>query len=75
MPINATFGSFGDIVSLCIIVKDLVKALDRSRGSSAEYRAIITELWVLDDILVQVELLWGGCVPSEEFDVLRATAH
>lgn len=36
MPIVATFGSFGDILSICLIIKDLVKAIDDSKGACAE---------------------------------------
>ena len=35
MPI--TFGSVGDIISLSLLIKDLIKFLDQVRGSSAEY--------------------------------------
>lgn len=31
MPFSATFDSFGDILSLCLLIKELVKALDESR--------------------------------------------
>ena len=55
MPI--TFGSVGDIISISLIIKDLVDALDKSRGASAEYRGVISELWTLDRALLEVELL------------------
>lgn len=42
MPI--TFGSVGDVISVCLLIKDLVKTLDDSRGSSAEYQEVIREL-------------------------------
>lgn len=74
MSVSATFGSVGDIISLGILIKDLCKALDRSSGSSAEYREIITELWALDDVLVQAELLWESHEVSNELDALRTTA-
>ncbi|KAE9368192.1 hypothetical protein N431DRAFT_547295 [Stipitochalara longipes BDJ] len=53
MPI--TFGSVGDIISISLIVKDLVQALDDSRGSAAEYQDLIRELWALDRVLLEVE--------------------
>ena len=55
MPIS--FGSVGDIISVCLLIKDLVKCLDESRGSSTEYQAVIRELLSLDRALLQVELL------------------
>lgn len=54
MPV--TFGSVGDIISVCLIVKDLVEALDKARGSKAEYQSAIRELWILDRALLEIEL-------------------
>jgi hypothetical protein len=42
MPL--TFGAVGDIISVCLLVKDLVEVLDKARGSKAEYQAAIREL-------------------------------
>ena len=64
MPI--TFGSVGDIISVSLLIKDLVKCLDESRGSSAEYRAVIRELWSLDQALLEVEVLLRSCKQSVE---------
>lgn len=55
MPI--TFGSVGDIVSVCLLVKDLVNALDEARGCKAEYQSAIRELWILDRALLEIDLL------------------
>lgn len=54
MPV--TFGSVGDIISVCLLVKDLVEALDKARGSRAEYQSAIRELWILDRTLLEIEL-------------------
>ena len=75
MSAGFTFGSVGDIVSLCIIIKDLVKALDDSRGSSSEYQEVIRELWALERVLMEVELLWKTCESTIELNALRVTAH
>lgn len=72
MPIN--FGSVGDIISVSLIVKDLVDALDKSRGSSAEYKAIASELWTLDRTLLEVELLSQKYCGTPEFNALYTTA-
>jgi hypothetical protein len=72
MPI--TFGSVGDIITLSILIKDTVNCLDDSRGSSAEYQAIIRELWNLDRILLQVELTFQSCERTPELNALRAIA-
>jgi hypothetical protein len=55
MPI--TFGAVGDIISVCLLVKDLVDALDKARGSKAEYQSAIRELWILDRVLLEIDLL------------------
>lgn len=73
MPI--TFGSVGDIVSISLLIKDLVKCLDESRGSSAEYQAVIRELWSLDQALLEAELLLRSCKQSVELSGLCETAN
>ena len=73
MPI--TIGSVGDIISLSLLIKDLLKCLDESRGSSAEYQTVIRELSSLDRTLLEVELLLRFCKPSVELSGLRDTAN
>lgn len=70
-----TCGSVGDIISLCLVIKNLVKALDDSRDSSSEYQEVIRELWSLDRVLLEIELLWRTCEDSIELNALRETAH
>ena len=72
MPI--TFGSVGDIISVSLLLKDLVKCLDDSRGSSSEYQAVIRDLWSLDRALLEVELLHRSCEQSVELSGLCITA-
>lgn len=50
-----TFGSVGDIIAVCLLVKDLVDALDKSSGSKAEYQSLIEELRILDRALLEIE--------------------
>lgn len=73
MPV--TFGSVGDIISVSLLIKDLVKCLDESRGSSAEYQAVIRELSSLDHALLEVELLLRSCEQSVEMSDLSKTAN
>ena len=72
MPI--TFGSVGDIISICLLIKDLVKTLENSRGSSAEYQAVTQELWSLEHALLQVEQSMRSCKQSPELDALARMA-
>ena len=73
MPI--TFGSVGDIISLSLLIKDLVKSLDNSRGSSADYQAVIRELWSLDHALLEVEALVRSCEQTVQLNALNATVN
>ena len=73
MPI--TFGSVGDIISLSLLIKDLVKSLDNSRGSSAEYQAVIRELWSLDHALLEVEVLIRSCEQTVQLNALTAAVN
>ena len=61
------------IISLGLLIKDLVKCLDDACESSAEYQAVIRELWNLDRILLQVELFFQSCEHTEELNAIRAT--
>ncbi|KAM0800303.1 hypothetical protein BDR22DRAFT_258396 [Usnea florida] len=73
MPI--TFGSVGDIISVSLLIKDLVKSLNNSRGSSAEYQAVIRELWSLDHALLEVEVLLRSCQQTVQLNALSATVN
>ena len=73
MPV--TFGSVGDIISLSLLVKALVKSLDVSRGASAEYKTVISELETLDTVILQVEHLFQTCEQTSELNALRVTAN
>jgi hypothetical protein len=75
MPI--TFGSVGDIISVCLLVKDLVDALDDARGSKAEYQSLIRELWILDRSLLEIDLLarTHGDGVTPELEALCETAR
>ena len=72
MPI--TFGSVGDIITLSTLIKDLIKALNDSRGSAAEYQAIVRELQSLDQALVQVEALFSSYEHMVELEDVHETA-
>jgi hypothetical protein len=73
MPI--TFGSVGDILSVSLLVKDLLIALDDSRGSPAGYQAVVRELYILDTALLQVERLSRSHSTPPELHALYETAR
>lgn len=67
MPI--TFRSVSDIISVCLLVKDLIDALNKAQGSKAEYQSVTRELWILDRVLLEIDLLvrtYGGVTPKLE---------
>ncbi|KAI4282036.1 MAG: hypothetical protein L6R38_003256 [Xanthoria sp. 2 TBL-2021] len=70
---SITFGSVGDIISVCMLIKGLVKCLDDSRGSSIEYQAVIRELHSLDHALLEVELVFLSNQGSQEMFSLQST--
>jgi len=73
MPI--TVSSVGDIISLCILVKDLIAALDEARGSVADYQEIRRELWALEQALREVDLISRTEVNTPEINALFETVR
>jgi len=67
----APFGfSVGDCISVCILIKDVVRALDSTRGSSSEYQEVIRELWALDRALLEVANLAQSFETTIELNAL-----
>ena len=73
MPI--TFGSVGDIITLSLLIKDLAKSFDDSRGASAEYQAITRELTSLEHALSQVEEVFKTLNHSGNLSALDRAAN
>jgi hypothetical protein len=73
MPI--TFGLVGDIISVCLVIKDLLDALNQSRDSPKEYQEVIHELWILDRALLEVDLLMRTCNATVKLVALCETAR
>lgn len=73
MPV--TFGSVGDIISVSLLINVLVRCLNESRGSSAEYQAVIRELESLDQALMEVGLLLSSCEHFEQMSGLCESAN
>ncbi|MAD87605.1 MAG: hypothetical protein CL912_31995 [Deltaproteobacteria bacterium] len=76
MALPIPFGfSAGDVIAVCIHVKDVIKALDDVQGASAEYQQLCRELWSLDRALLEVELLSRTCDTSIELNALSCTTR
>lgn len=52
--ISFTFGSFGDIVTVIQLLRDVVKVLGDSKGASLDYQKLVEELRGYEDVLVEV---------------------
>ena len=74
MPVPFGF-SVGEFVSVCILIKDAIRALDSARGSAAEYREVIRELWALDRALLEVMNLAQNFETKVELNALSHTAR
>ena len=74
MPVPFGF-SVGDCISVCILIKDAIHALDSTRGSSAAYQEVIRELWALDRALLEVVNLAQGFETTVELNALSHTAR
>lgn len=73
MPV--VFGSVGDIISVSLLIKDVLKALSSTRGSPADYQGVVNELYVLDTALLQVEQLARTNPPNPQLEALWVTAQ
>ncbi|KAH7410535.1 hypothetical protein BKA64DRAFT_357102 [Cadophora sp. MPI-SDFR-AT-0126] len=73
MPVS--FGSIGDIIAICLLVKDLVAALDESKGSATEYGEVKLELRALERALLEVEVLSRSQASTVKLNALYATAR
>lgn len=57
---DPTFGSFGDLLSIAALIKDIVIALNDSRGSSKKYQSLMHGLDILNTAIGQVEQLYSS---------------
>lgn len=73
MPV--IFGSIGDIIPVSLLIKDLISALDSSRGSSANYQAVVQELQVLDCVLCHAEELARSNESTTELQALYSNSQ
>ncbi|KAJ0107175.1 hypothetical protein J7T55_014705 [Diaporthe amygdali] len=55
MAFAPSFGSFGDFLSIAILIKDIVLALDDCRGSSNKYQELKQGLEILGETIRHVE--------------------
>jgi hypothetical protein len=76
MSAALTFGSVGDIISVCLLVNDLVTTLGDSRGSVSEYQDMIRDLRYVQELLYTLNGLAAACdLKNHEYLILGVTAR
>ena len=71
MPIGVA--SIGDIVALCLLTKDLITALNQTRGSSRDFQQLVKQLQSLASVLHEVDLLTKREKITPSLDAIRVT--
>lgn len=74
MSFQPAFGSFGDFLSIAILIKDIATALDDSRGSAKKYQDLLQNLDILSKTIQAVEHFYRGPRHAEFFDSISVTA-
>jgi hypothetical protein len=72
MEFSATFGAVGDFISIGLLIREIVSALDDARGSAKEYRGLIQSLNILNDTLTEVDKAFDGASQVSDLATLRA---
>lgn len=74
MSFDPTFGGLGDFVSIVVLIKDIVLALDGSRGSAKKYQDLVRSLDILSTTIEAVEKAYRGPRHAAGFDNISVTA-
>ncbi|KAK8052713.1 hypothetical protein PG996_012014 [Apiospora saccharicola] len=75
MSFSPTFGSFGDFISLSILIKDIVIAVGDTHGSAADYRSLSAALDNMDAMLNQAHLLCNTHSTNSNIQTLQGIAN
>jgi hypothetical protein len=73
MPVP--FGFSVDCIAVCILITDVIGALDSTRGSSSEYQEVTRELLALDRALLEVVKVAQSFETTVELNALSHTAR
>ncbi|KAL8845781.1 MAG: hypothetical protein Q9221_009079 [Calogaya cf. arnoldii] len=68
-----SFGSVGDIIAVCQVVYNVVKALSDTQGSAPKYQDLVSELDTLANTLKQIQTLSGSL--EKKVDVSRINSE
>lgn len=75
MEVTPTFGAVGDFISIALLIKDIISALDECRGSGKAYRDLIEEITLLHKNIEQIERIYQGPNLPDGFDDLQSIVH
>lgn len=68
MSFAPTFGSFGDFISIALLIKEIYTALDEQKGSAKKYQDLIRSLDILLKTVQAVDSAYRGPQNVGEFD-------
>lgn len=74
MPIDPTFGSFGDFLSIAILIKEICVALNQSRGSAKNFQGLLQQLKILGTSIQALERFYLSPQHAAAFDSDSAAA-
>lgn len=75
MEVALTFGAVGDFLSIALLIKDIIAALDECRGSAKAYGELIEEINLLQKNVDQIERIFKAPDLSDGFQDLNAIAQ
>lgn len=75
MEVAATFGSVGDIIQICGLIKALINTLKDSRGSRERFRSLIEHLNHLELLLQEFDELAQVCDRSTKYESVGRRAR
>lgn len=74
MELSLTFGAVGDFIAVCSLIKEIVTALDHTRGSASEFRDLRSQLEILATTVQEAESLFNHASQHNVLFGLRSVA-
>lgn len=74
MEFTLAFGAVGDFIAVIALIKDIITALDDSRGSTKDYRDVIHSLEILQRTVEQVSKIYDDHGVAKDLSDLRILA-
>ncbi|KAJ3525708.1 hypothetical protein NM208_g11523 [Fusarium decemcellulare] len=71
---EVTFGAVGDFISVILVIRDIITALNDSRGSTRDYLELTESLQVLEKALKEVDEVFKDPRAPKELESLRLVA-